>query len=74
MGSTEWEETVDQRLQKSFEQADREWSRLEDGRDEYGNPLASSPEATTARRQRIVAAEAWNSYRAQHDRPPAVEL
>jgi hypothetical protein len=73
MGNTEWDERVDQRLREAFERADREWSRLEDGRDEYGNRLAPSPEATTGRRQRAVAAQAWNDYRAAHDRPAAVE-
>lgn len=72
MGHTEWDETVEQRLREAFERADRAWSALEGGRDEYGNPLASSPEADTARRERIVAADAWNDYRIQHGQPPAV--
>lgn len=74
MGSTEWDEAVDQRLREAFERADREWSALGGGRDEYGNRLASSPEADTAHRERQVAAEAWNDYRKQHDRPAAVKL
>lgn len=73
MGSDEWDEAVDQRLREAFERADRAWAALVDGRDEYGNASASSPEADTAQRERRVAAEAWNDYRTQHGRQPAVE-
>jgi len=73
MGSDEWDEAVDQRLREAFERADREWNALTGGRDEYGNALGSSPEGDTAHRERKVAAEAWNDYRAQHGRPAAVE-
>jgi len=73
MDGEEWDEAVDQRLREAFERADREWSVHVGGRDEYGNPLASSPEADAAHRERKVAVEAWNDYRAQHGRPAAVE-
>lgn len=73
MANTEWEEAVDRRLREAFERADEAWKAVADGRDEYGNPLTSGPEATTARRERDVAADAWNAYRTQHGRPAAVE-
>lgn len=72
MDSEQWDEAVDQRLREAFERAHQEWVRLADGRDEYGNALRSGPEATTARREREVAADAWNDYRARHNRPTAV--
>lgn len=74
MGSTEWDEAVDQRLREAFERADRAWRDLAGGEDEYGNPLASGPEADTAKRERLVAAEAWNDYRGQHGRPAGVQV
>ncbi|WGL50973.1 hypothetical protein P5P86_13480 [Nocardioides sp. BP30] len=73
MDSETWDDAVDQRLREAFEQADRASKALREGRDEYGNPLEPGPEGDTAQRQRAVAAEAWNDYRAQHGRPVAVK-